>query len=64
MAKKVDYQVNFKKDENRDAVADVLKNGRVEVGVNIRHKNINITWRFDSIEEAIKELKKIGYEVQ
>lgn len=64
MAKKVKNQVNFKKDENRTAVADVLVNDKVDVTVCVANKNIELVWHFDSIKEAVKEMKKMGYKEQ
>lgn len=64
MAKKVKNQVNFKKDENRTAVADVLINDKVDVTVCVANKNIELVWHFDSIKEAVKEMKKMGYKEQ
>jgi hypothetical protein len=64
MAKKVKNQVNFKKDENRTAVADVLINDKVDVTVCVANKNIELVWHFDSIKEAVKAMKKMGYKEQ
>lgn len=64
MAKKVKNQVNFKKDENRTAVADVLVNDKVDVTVCVANKNIELVWHFDSIKEAVKEMRKMGYKEQ
>lgn len=64
MAKKVKNQVNFKKDENRTAVADVLINDKVDVTVCVANKNIELVWHFDSIKDAVKAMKKMGYKEQ
>ena len=64
MAKKVKNQVNFKKDENRTAVADVLINDKVDVTVCVANKNIELVWHFDGIKDAVKAMKKMGYKEQ
>lgn len=64
MVKKVKNQVNFKKDENRTAVADVLINDKVDVTVCVANKNIELVWHFDNIKDAVKAMKKMGYKEQ
>lgn len=62
MAKKnVDYRMMFEKDDNRNAVATVLKNGNVDANIYINNKNIELIRHFNSIDEAVIELGNMGY---
>lgn len=61
MAKNVDYRMKFVKDDNRDAVATVRKNGKVDVNINIHNRNIEIVRHFDNIEDAIAGMEEMGY---
>ena len=62
MAKKnVDYRMMFEKDDNRNAVATVLKNGIVDANIYINNKNIELIRHFNSIDEAVIELGNMGY---
>lgn len=62
MAKKnVDYRMRFEKDDNRNAVATVLKNGNVDANIYINNKNIELVRHFNSIDEAVIELGNMGY---
>ena len=62
MAKKnVDYRMMFEKDDNRNAVATVLKNGNVDANIYINNKNIELIRHFNNIDEAVIELGNMGY---
>ena len=59
--KNVDYRMRFEKDDNRNAVATVLKNGNVDANIYINNKNIELIRHFNSIDEAVIELGNMGY---
>lgn len=59
--KNVDYRMRFEKDDNRNAVATVLKNGNVDANIYINNKNIELVRHFNSIDEAVIELGNMGY---
>lgn len=62
MAKKnVNYRMKFEKDNNRTAIATILKNGKVDVNIYVNNKNIEIIRHFENINEATIELSNMGY---
>lgn len=60
MAKKIDYTVNFEKENGNVAIAEILMNGKVDVTIKTPN-NATIIRHFDNTDDMKNEMKAMGY---
>ncbi len=62
MAKKnVENVINMKKDNGNTAVAEVLKNGKVDVAIKNHDMNVTVIHHYDDMAAMTDAMNELGY---
>lgn len=60
MAKKIDYTINFEKENGNVAIAEILMNGKVDVTIKTPN-NVTIIRHFDNTNDMKNEMQALNY---
>lgn len=63
MAKKknVENVINMTKDNGNTAVAEVLKNGKVDVTIKNHERNVTVIHHYDNMPAMVDAMNELGY---